>query len=121
MVPIREMLSEIGLTEQKWRILRTVDECGKVEQSTIAKEACLLLPSVTRITRSLEKAGLLTRIADNQDKRRVMIEITPAGEELIRENIQFSNDIFARLEEQMGRENMNKLLDLLDDLQDVTL
>ncbi len=121
MVPIRGMLNEIGLTEQKWRILRTLDERGRIEQSTIANEACLLLPSVTRITRSMEMAGLLTRISDREDKRRVMVEITEKGERLIRDNIQVSNEIFSRLEIQMGRKKVNQLLDLLDELQDVSL
>lgn len=117
MSPIREMLSEIGLTEQKWRILRTLEECGCIEQSAIAERACLLLPSVTRITRSMEEAGLLIRLADNKDKRRMMIEITKEGRKVIRNNIHLSNEIYHQLETRLGKQKVNLLLDLLDELK----
>jgi len=117
MAPIREMLSDIGLTEQKWRILRTLEECGRIEQSAIAKEACLLLPSVTRIIRTMEESGIVMRLEDSADKRRVMVEITDKGRSIIRNNIQLSNNIYHQLELQMGKEKVDELLDLLEELQ----
>ena len=45
MGPIREMLTKSGISEQKWRVLRVLDEMGPVEQTAIAEAACLLLPS----------------------------------------------------------------------------
>ena len=79
MAPIRDMLHDIHLTEQKWRILRVLDELGEVEQSTIAHEACLLLPSVTRILRTMEAEGQISRRQDSEDKRRTMVQITDSG------------------------------------------
>jgi len=121
MAPIREMLSEIGLTEQKWRILRTLDEHGRIEQSAIAEHACLLLPSVTRITQSMEAQGLLARLSDDEDKRRMMIEITDAGRKIIHDNIQLSNSIYRQLETSMGKQKVNQLLDLLEELKAIKL
>jgi len=117
MAPIREMLNDIGLTEQKWRILRTLEESGKLEQTAIAERACLLLPSVTRITRSMENQGLLIRISDRHDKRKMMVEITEQGRQIIRDNIQFSNDIYRQLETQLGKQKLDQLLDLLEELK----
>ena len=53
MTPIRQMLSESGLTEQQWRVLRVLDEHGALEPSQLAKHAALLLPSQTRIVQSM--------------------------------------------------------------------
>ncbi|MCR9055691.1 MAG: hypothetical protein NXI02_00005, partial [Rhodobacteraceae bacterium] len=49
MGPIREMLSDCGITEQQWRILRVLEEFGPQDASSLAERACLLLPSQTRI------------------------------------------------------------------------
>ena len=47
MGPIREILNESGISEQKFRVLRVVEESGPMEQTALAQQACLLLPSLT--------------------------------------------------------------------------
>ncbi len=117
MAPIRDMLQDIHLTEQKWRTLRVLDELGEVEQSTIAHEACLLLPSLTRILRTMEADGHVTRRRDKEDKRRTMVRITDAGRAVLENNLATSLEISRNIEEQMGREKLDQLLDLLEELQ----
>jgi homoprotocatechuate degradation regulator HpaR len=119
MSPIRDMLHDLNLTEQKWRILRTLEECGQVEQSTISKEACLLLPSLTRILRAMEADGQISRSADATDKRRTLVEITDVGRAILRDNIHVSNGIYQSIQSQMGQEKLDTLLDLLQELQQV--
>ncbi len=119
MAPIRDMLQDINLTEQKWRILRVLDELGEVEQSAIANEACLLLPSLTRILRTMEAEGQITRRQDSQDKRRTMVKITDEGRGILADNLATSLAISNNIEAQMGREKLDNLLDLLEELQSV--
>lgn len=121
MAPIREMLNDIGMTEQKWRILRTLEEGGRLEQTAIAERACLLLPSVTRIIRSMEEAGLINRLEDPEDRRRMIVEITEKGRKIIGDNIQLSNKIYQQLETSMGKKKVDELLDLLEELQNMKL
>ena len=61
MVPIRSMLAESGVTEQKWRVLRVLEEIGEIEPTVIASEACLHLPSLSRILKTMESDGLIVR------------------------------------------------------------
>lgn len=119
MAPIRDMLQGIQLTEQKWRILRVLDELGEVEQSAIAHEACLLLPSLTRILRTMEADGQITRRQDSGDKRRTMVTITDVGRLILEDNLTTSLAISNNIEAQMGREKLDQLLDLLEELQAV--
>lgn len=119
MAPVRDMLQGIQISEQKWRILRVLDELGEVEQSAIANEACLLLPSLTRILRTMEADGQVTRRQDSQDKRRTMVMITDAGRQILKENLAASLAISNSIEAQMGREKLDNLLDLLEELQAV--
>ena len=121
MLPIREMLHQSGITEQQWRILRVVEEAGEIEQTAIAKAACLQLPSLTRILKSMESEGLIVRKTDENDRRRSLVSITDTGRSLIAGHLPRNNEIFKRLEADFGEEKLEKLLDLLEELLDVKL
>ena len=116
MGPIRAMLSDAGVTEQQWRVLRVLDEHGPSDATEIARAACLLMPSLTRILQVLETKGLCSRSTHPSDKRRTIVEINDKGRALISDNIPESNTIFATLEEEFGAEKLDQLLDLLNDL-----
>ena len=121
MGPLREMLSQSDINEQKWRVLRVLDERGPCELTQVAKDACLLLPSLTRIIRAMEEEGLATRATDPEDRRKSIATITDAGRALIVAHMAESNAIFARLERDFGQEKLEQLLDLLDELQALDL
>lgn len=117
MGPIRDMLSDIGITEQQWRILRVLDEYGVQDASTLAERACLLLPSQTRIVQTLFEKGLVSRQPDTQDRRKQTVAITDAGRRIIHEKLGEAEAIAERIETVIGKEKLNQLLDILDDFQ----
>ena len=121
MAPIREMLAESDINEQKWRVLRVLDEEGPREMSDVAQAACLMLPSLTRISRAMAKDGLIARTADRADGRKAILSITAAGRRLILAHTATSNAIFARLEALYGHDRLEQLLDLLDALRRIDL
>ena len=121
MGPIREMLAESGVNEQKWRVLRVLQERGPLELTALAAEACLLLPSLTRMTRPMLDEGLISRSTPQDDRRKTIVAITPAGEALIRTHAAESARIFARIETEFGVGRLEQLLDLLEDLQRLEL
>lgn len=121
MGPIREMLSQSDINEQKWRVLRVLEERGPTELTLVAKDACLLLPSLTRIIRAMEDEGLAARATDEGDRRKSIASITDAGRALILAHMAESNAIFARLERDFGHDKVEQLLDLLDELQTLDL
>ena len=117
MGPIREMLAESDINEQKWRVLRVLEESGPLELTSLAREACLLLPSLTRMIQAMIAEDLVGRETDPADRRRSIISITDAGRQLILGHAEESNAIFQRLERRFGRENLEQLLDLLEQLR----
>ena len=121
MGPIRAMLGPAGVSEQKWRLLRVLDERGPLDLTTLATEACLLLPSLTRMVRPLEQDGLIRREVPDTDRRRVIVSVTAEGKALLARHAGESGAIFARLEARYGAERLEQLLDLLDDLQRLDL
>ncbi|MDJ0827736.1 MAG: homoprotocatechuate degradation operon regulator HpaR [Rhodobacter sp.] len=118
MGPIRAMLSKAGVTEQQWRVLRVLDETGPTDATEIARQACLLMPSLTRMLQVLERKGLTKRSMHPSDRRKAVISITKNGQALISANIAESNRIFADLEAEFGADRIEALLDLLNELSE---
>ncbi len=121
MGPIREMLAASGVNEQKWRVLRVLDERGPLPLTELAQAAVLLLPSLTRIIRAMADEGLVTRATPDADRRKAVVTITAAGGRVIRDHAEASRAVFARLATAYGPEKLETLLDLLDDLQRVEM
>ncbi|WP_424832212.1 homoprotocatechuate degradation operon regulator HpaR [Ruegeria sp.] len=119
MGPIRAILADAGVTEQQWRVLRVLQEKGAQEPTQIADQACLLLPSLTRILRKLEEKDLIARRADTEDRRRQIVEITDKGLQIIADNLTASLQQAEAIRKKMGAERHEMLLDLLGELHEL--
>lgn len=117
MGPIRAMLADVDVTEQQWRVLRVLDEMGPQDSTQLAEHSSLLLSSLTRIVQTLVDKGLVTRVTNAQDRRRQTVTITPKGRTVITDNLERATEIAARIEEHMGRDRLDALLDLLAELE----
>ncbi len=109
----RPMLAARGVTEQQWRVLRVLQESGEVDASTLADHACLMLPSLTRITRTLTDAGWVATRKDPKDGRRALVTITEAGRAFMQKAAPESAAVYAQIEAAVGPQKMQQLQDLL--------
>jgi homoprotocatechuate degradation regulator HpaR len=116
MGPIRQMLSNAGVTEQQWRVLRVLDEKGTLDPTERAERSCLLLPSLTRILQTLEGKGMVARAPHPTDRRKQQISITDTGRQLILDNMEESQRLNAWLRDEFGPDKLDALLDLLNEL-----
>lgn len=116
MAPIRDMLASTGITEQQWRVLRVLAEHGPLDSTTLADRASLLVPSLTRIVRAMTERGFVTQTRGDDDRRRQVIAITPAGQAVITDNAPRAAEIVAGFKAALGDEDYETLLDLLERL-----
>ena len=116
MSPIRRVLKAHDVTDQQWRVLRVLHENGIMDAKELAKSACVLAPSLTRIIKHLEQQNMLTRCADGKDGRRVLLDILPSGAELIESVTPEVQVIYQGLNDKYGAQKMSDLLDLLHDV-----
>jgi homoprotocatechuate degradation regulator HpaR len=79
----RPVLSEFGLTEQQWRILRTLADESPLEVWQLAAACQMAKPSLTGVLMRMERAGLVTRVRLHSDQRRVAVSPTPRAWDLI--------------------------------------
>ena len=121
MGPLRDMLASSGVNEQKWRVLRVLQEKGPLELSQVAAEAVLLLSSLTRMVGPMVEEGLISRTTPPEDRRKTVVAITPAGLALVNAHAGQSAAILGRIETEFGHDRLEQLLDLLEDLQKLEL
>jgi homoprotocatechuate degradation regulator HpaR len=83
MVRLRPILRDHDVTEQQWRVLRTLNEVEEIASTELANRALLLPSSLSRILRDLLERGFIHRRAPESDMRRGLISITRKGQVLI--------------------------------------
>ena len=119
MAPIRKMLAQSDITEQQWRILRALSENGPIEATRLANLAVLQLPSQTRILGSMEKRGLVIRTNNQEDKRKQTVHITESGQAIIDKHRASAAALAMRFQQVMGKREFDRLLALLEKLEQV--
>jgi homoprotocatechuate degradation regulator HpaR len=76
MVNFRPILSDHGLTEQQWRVIRALAETNGLESKELAERTLILKPSMTGIIDRLERDGLVLRKKDKSDGRKTCLWLT---------------------------------------------
>ncbi|AJG18879.1 homoprotocatechuate degradation operon regulator HpaR [Cupriavidus basilensis] len=116
MAGFRPILRQHGMTEQQWRVVRTLNEQGEMEPNQLA-DACLILsPSLTRMLSSMEEAGLILRSRSTTDQRRQLISLTDKCRALIAEMEPLIDRRYAQLEQMIGAERLGKVYGAIDEL-----
>jgi homoprotocatechuate degradation regulator HpaR len=109
----RPIISNFGLTEQQWRILRTLDEMKQLEPRQICQ---ILSPSLAGVLSRMESSGLVTRTRFETDQRRVTVCLTPKGERVVAELRPLIMDQYKEIEDHFGPALIAELYDVLDRL-----
>ena len=113
----RPMLAARGITEAQWRVLRVLEEDGPLDASTVADRACLLMPSLTRITKTFTDAGWLQSAKDEEDGRKTRLSLTAAGRAVLQEAAPESAEIYGQIEAAIGTDRLRDLQQLLVDVR----
>lgn len=119
MARFRPILAAADINEQQWRVIRVLAEAGPLDATEVAARANILAPSLTRMIRSLADRGLITHHRDADDRRRVLLHITDAGESVIRAVSPHSLQVYRDIEATFGADRMADLIGLLNDLAQI--
>jgi homoprotocatechuate degradation regulator HpaR len=116
MARFRPLLAAHGVTEQQWRVLRALYEVDRADVSALAERCCLLMPSLSRILRTMEQTGLIARAADAGDARRSIVSITARGRALLKKVAPHSERQYVEIARRLGAKNLDDLYLLLERL-----
>ncbi len=94
----------LGINRTDARCLAIIERLGGVTAGRLARESGLSTGAVTTVLDRLERSGLARRNSDPADRRRVLVEMTPAAqdanEELYRPLVEAATEQTLRYSEQ---------------------
>lgn len=115
-----------NLTHAEFGILKTISCCHKTDPceegikiSDIIGHLKVPGPAASRTMKSLEEQGLIIRTVNKQDRRNVYVRLTEAGTARLAEADQILDEFQDAVFGSMGVENMNRLIQYLQELQEV--
>ena len=97
---LTQMLDEaaaeyLGINTTDARAIDLIDQAGRITAGDLAHDLRLSTGAVTAILDRLERAGFARRVADPDDRRRVLIEVTPAVKKASQEIYGDEDDVIA--------------------------
>jgi len=92
----KEISRSTGLTLPQLMVMQTLRQMSPITTGELAKEISLTQATVTSILDRLEKKGLVSRERGIEDKRKVWINLTEQGLDLMKGAPTTQQDIFSR-------------------------
>lgn len=86
-----------SLSDAQLAILGGLRAHGRHTLSRLAERERVTAPTMSAIVGGLVEMGLVVRIPDEDDRRRVHVEITPQGEDVVIETIRRRDELLAAM------------------------
>ena len=78
----KPLLDELGITYPQYLVMLSLWEADGLTVSEIGERLTLDSGTLTPLLKRLEAAGLVQRLRDTEDERRVLVRLTPDGRKL---------------------------------------
>lgn len=85
------------LSAPEWRAMAVLGQQGAMSANAVIVQTTMDKVRVSRAVAKLLKAGLITREADPQDRRRAILDLTPAGQEIYRQIVPLVQEVEAEI------------------------
>lgn len=109
MARFRPHLYARGLTDQQWRIIRALNDAGRLDIAELGERCCIHPASLSRILPKMEDDGLVSRRTSRHDQRRQQVSLTPRGRRLFVETAPELEAIYAALARAIGPRHLDEL------------
>jgi DNA-binding MarR family transcriptional regulator len=93
----------LGLTSRQWRVLVVLNRLGaKASSGDVARMANYDHSQVSRVAYELADKGLINQVSDSVDRRKQLLELTPAAINCLRDGVPASMEREARLRSRLS-------------------
>jgi homoprotocatechuate degradation regulator HpaR len=116
MVRFRPFLNANGVTEQQWRIIRSLYENGPMEPRVLSGVCEISGPSISGILTRMEEQGMVERARMDSDQRRMLVSLTTKTRNLVKKMVPQVDRNYRLLEEKIGVDVMQDVYQVLDQL-----
>jgi len=113
---LRSLLSQFDLTEQQWRVIRSISQHGELNAQDLAHESAILGPSLSRILSRLETDGVLNKRVSKNDQRELNISLAAKGKRLYKKVETKVTALYAKFSKNISDTKLRQLRGLLEDV-----
>jgi DNA-binding MarR family transcriptional regulator len=85
------------LSAPEWRTMAVLGQQGAMSANAVISQTTMDKVRVSRAVAKLLKTGLITREADPQDRRRAILDLTPAGQDIYRQIVPLVQEVEVEL------------------------
>ena len=111
-----ERCQERGLSVTHFQVLAVLDGGGPLSMSRLADLMGVSLPNATGIISRMEERGVVVRMHDATDRRRVLVGLTDGGRDIAREMSDLHRRQLTALIQAMAPEQQENLLRAIRDV-----
>ncbi len=104
-----ERVLKLGLSMAQINILYTLKRCGEMPMSRLAEMLNVSLSNATGLIDRIEERGFVERTRVPEDRRIVLIRVTPAGEQMLRELDVLSDELLRSVLGRLSRTELAAL------------
>lgn len=106
---LQPLLDEAGLSPEHWRVMALLHEQPGLGAGAIAEGAVLPSASVTRHVDKLVERGMVVRRVDPDDRRRVVLALSPRGADVATRLLAVEHEVEARIAAGLGADRFKAL------------
>jgi DNA-binding MarR family transcriptional regulator len=110
---LRERVEPFGVSSGMWYFLRLLWQKDGQTQSTLSRQIGLMGPTAVTALSSMERRGLVARVKDETDRRKINIFLTEHGKALREQMLPLAHEINAEGLRSLSKEETKTLLHLL--------
>lgn len=109
----RQLMHQFKLTTPQLVCLRTISRFERITPGELAMSVFLSQATLSGVLDRLEERGLVMRKRDDQDKRRVWLELTDSGRKLVENAPSPLHDKFSRRFRKLPHEEQRRINEVL--------
>jgi MarR family transcriptional regulator, transcriptional regulator for hemolysin len=114
MLHMDKSLYEIGLSAAKFGALAQLHHAGEpLGIGQLAKHMGSAKSNATQLVDRLETDALVCRLPNPEDRRSILVQVTPRGNQCFHEGLEIRNQVSQHLREVLSDEEYTQLVDIL--------
>lgn len=112
---VEDLLKPYGISGTQYNVLRILRGAGEsgLCRNELRDRMLTRMPDMTRLLDRMEEAGLVTRSREQEDRRMVLTQITPRGQQLLSELDRPMSDLHRDQLAGLTEQQLRSLIDLL--------
>jgi len=110
----RPIIRHFDLTDQQWRVLRTVYEEKAIEPRLLCEKCQIVSASMAGVLSRMEARDLIIRAPFPGDQRRALVKITAKGRNIAQQASPLIAQQYRYFEQVLGTEQLETLLNTVD-------